>query len=334
MKRDEVRRAAREERTPRTLFESDFLLRVDDEVRMGALRFSTRRDGPFLAEPRQNRIPPLVDLRELLAASTRVTREEEGDDDLRLLLGPGASLGGARPKATVRDADGALAIAKFPHDADDYDIVSWEGVALSLAGRAGIEVPRWRLEEVDERRVLILRRFDREGTLRVPFLSAMSMLDANDHEERSYLEIADALRRHGAAAKLGLAELWRRIVFNILISNTDDHLRNHGFLYDHPHGWHLSPAYDLNPTPTQIGPRVLRTYIDEYDGTASLDGALATAAYYGLDLDQAKRIAGEVAAAVQTWRAEAAGLGATATSIGRMESAFEHDDLTLARSWI
>ncbi|WP_419933803.1 type II toxin-antitoxin system HipA family toxin [Candidatus Palauibacter sp.] len=333
LRRDEVRRARREGRAPRTLFESDFLLRVDDELRMGALRFSRSPDEPFLAEPRARRIPPLVDLGRLLAASTRVTRDEEGDDDLRLLLGPGSSLGGARPKAAVRDGDGGLAIAKFPHAADEYDVVLWEGVALSLARRAGIEVPDRRLEQVAGQRVLILRRFDRDGARRVPFLSAMSMLGADDREQRSYLEIADALRRHGVAAKRDLAELWRRIVFSILVSNTDDHLRNHGFLYDDAPGWRLSPAYDLNPTPTQIRPRVLRTHIDEYDGTASLDRALATAEYYGLDLDRAKRIAGEVGRAVSGWRADAAALGASAGSIARMESAFEHEDLTLAGSW-
>ena len=333
LRRDEVRRARRDGRAPRTLFESDFLLRVDDELRMGALRFSSDPHGPFLAEPRARRIPPLVDLGRLLAASTRVTCDEEGDDDLRLLLGPGASLGGARPKAAVRDGDGGLAIAKFPHAADEYDIVLWEGVALSLARRSGIEVADWRLEQIAGQRVLILRRFDREGARRVPFLSAMSMLGADDREQRSYLEIADALRRHGVAAKRGLAELWRRVVFSILVSNTDDHLRNHGFLYDDGQGWRLSPAYDLNPTPTHIRPRVLRTHIDEYDGTASLDRALPTAEYYGIDLGQAKRIGGEVAQAVSGWRAEAAGLGASARSIALMESAFAHEDLRMSRSW-
>ena len=333
LRRDEVRRAQREGRAPRTLFESDFLLRVDDELRTGALRFSTQHDGPFLAEPGTRRIPPLVDLGRLLAASMRVTRQEEGDDDLRLLLGPGTALGGARPKAAVRDTDGGLAIAKFPHAADQYDVVLWEGVALSLARRAGIEVPDGRLEQVAGQRVLIVRRFDRAGVRRVPFLSAMSMLGADDREPRSYLEIADALRRHGAAAKPGLAELWRRVAFSILVSNTDDHLRNHGFLYDDGEGWRLSPAYDLNPTPTQIRPRVLRTHIDEYDGTASLERALATAEYYGLDLERARRIAAEAGRAVSGWRVEARSLGASSRDIARMESAFEHEDLRLAGSW-
>lgn len=333
MRRDEARRARREGRTPRTLFESDYLLRVDDEARMGALRFSLNRDGPFLAEPGDRPIPPLVEMGRLLAAATRITRRDERDEDLRLLIGPGASLGGARPKATVRDGAHGLAIAKFPGVRDDYDLVLWEGVALELAGRAGIDVAAWRFERVAGRRVLLVRRFDREAGRRVPFLSAMSMLGADDRESRSYLEIADALRRHGVAARRDLTELWRRVVFSILISNTDDHLRNHGFLYEDGRGWRLSPAYDLNPTPAETGPRVLQTYIDEYDGAATVDRALATAEYYGLDLDDAKRIAGEIGRAVSAWRAAAAGFGASPEEVMRMESAFEHEDLDQAAGY-
>ena len=225
-----------------------------------------------------------MSLSRLLAASTRVTCREEGDDDLQLLIGPGSSLGGARPKAAVRDRDGGLTIAKFPHREDDRDIVLWEGVALGLAGRAEIRVPDWRIEHVAGRRVLIVRRFDRDGNRRAPFLSAMSMLGSRDNEPRSYLEIADALRSHGAAPKSDLAKLWRRVAFNVLVSNTDDHLRNHGFLYEDGLGWRLSPVYDLNPTPTDIRPRVLATNIDEHDGTASLDRVLATAEYSGIGM--------------------------------------------------
>ncbi|WP_420441489.1 type II toxin-antitoxin system HipA family toxin [Candidatus Palauibacter sp.] len=330
MRREEARRAGREGRRPRALFESDYLLRVDDEARMGALRFSlvsAGGDGPFLAEPGERRVPPLVELGRLLAAATRVTRREERDEDLRLLIGPGASLGGARPKAAVRDGAHGLAIAKFPGARDDYDLVLWEGVALELAAQAGIDVPVWRFEKIAGRRVLLVRRFDREASRRLPFLSAMSMLGTDERESRSYLEIADALRRHGAAVKRDLTELWRRVVFSILISNTDDHLRNHGFLYEDGRGWRLSPAYDLNPTPAEIRPRVLQTHIDEYDGAASLDRAMTTAEYYGLDLDDAKRIVGEVGRAVSAWRGTAARFGASPEEIMRMESAFEHEDL-------
>ena len=327
LRRAEVRRARMEGWAPRTLFESDFLLLVDDELRTGALRFRTNPDGPFLAEPRPGRVPPLVGLGRLLDACNRVTRRDELDEDLRLLIGPGSSLGGARPKAAIRDRDGALAIAKFPHADDDRDIVLWEAVALELADRAGIAVPDWRIERVAGRRVLVVRRFDRRGGSRVPFLSAMSMLGAGGNERRSYLEIADALRSHGAAPRRDLRELWKRVVFSVLVSNTDDHLRNHGFLYERDKGWRLSPAFDLNPAPTDERARVLATNIDEHDGTASLDLALGTATYYGLDPGDSGRIAGEVGRSVGGWMEVAGEMGATRRESDRMESAFSHEDL-------
>ena len=330
LRRAETRRARLEGRMPRTLFESDFLLLVDDELRVGALRFQTGPDGPFLAKPRPEGVPPLVELGRLLAACDRIARREELGRDLRLLLAPGSSLGGSRPKAAVRDRDGALAIAKFPSPQDDRDIVLWEGVALALADRAGIAVPEWRLEWVAGRRVLVVRRFDRVPGRRIPFLSALGMLGAADNETRSYLELADALRAHGAAPRTDLPDLWRRVVFSVLISNTDDHLRNHGFLHGRAAGWRLSPAYDLNPTPTDERPRVLSTHIDEHDGTASLDLALATAGYYGLSARDAKRIAGEVGRAVAEWRATARQMGASRAGADRMESAFAHEDLERA----
>lgn len=326
MRRAERRRAEREKQTPRTLFEADFLLFVDDEARQGALRFKTELDGPFLAPENSMRIPPLVDLPRLLSAAERVANEEEDDEDLKLLIVPGSSLGGARPKASVRDHDGHLALAKFPHKQDDIDVVTWEGVALSLAAKAGISTPEWRIEQLDDKPVILIRRFDRIDDARLPFLSAMSMLGANDNETRSYLEIADALRQYGAAAKDDLAQLWRRIVFSILISNTDDHLRNHGFIYESHEGWRISPAYDLNPVPVDIRPRVLSTAIDLDDPTASIDLALETAEYYGLDEAEAKAIAHEVGCVVATWREEAAGLGLSARDVERMASAFEHTD--------
>lgn len=283
MRRVERKAAEREKRTPRTLFEIDFLLRVDDELRAGALRFSETKGGPFLAEPGAFRIPPIVELGRLLEATERVLADKEDEDDLRLLIAPGSSLGGARPKASVRDANGRLAIAKFPHRDDGADIVLWESVALSLAARAGITVPQWRVEPVAGKSALILGRFDRDGARRIPFLSAMSMLGAADNEPHSYLEIAEALRRYGAAPNEDLHQLWRRAVFNVLISNTDDHLRNHGFLYESAKGWRLSPAYDMNPVPVDLKPRILCTAIDPDDPSASIDLAFAAARYFGLD---------------------------------------------------
>ena len=331
MRRAERRQAQREGRAPRSLSEADVLLLVDDEARQGALRFSTQPTGPFLAEPGAVRIPPLVELPRLLAGAARVADDTERDDDLRLLLGPGSSLGGARPKASVRDTDGRLCIAKFPHPQDELNVVLWEGVALALAAASGIEVPERRIETIAGKHVLIVGRFDRRAGHRVPFLSAMSMLGATDREPRSYPEIADALRRHGAAATQDLHQLWRRIVFNVLISNTDDHLRNHGCLYEDHRGWRLSPAYDLNPVPVDIRPRVLSTSIDADDPTASLDLALETVEFYRLGLNDARAITKEVARAIAQWRAVARGLGAVRRDIDRMASAFEHADLDAAR---
>lgn len=332
MRRAERRRAEREQQTPRTLHEVDYLLLVDDEARQGALRFAEQPDGPFLREEGAKRTPPLIELPQLLSASDRVVDDQDTDDDLRLLLAPGSSLGGARPKASVRDRDGHLAIAKFPRRDDEYDTVLWESVALTLAARAGIPVPEARVEVVADRPVLLLRRFDRVGAQRVPFLSAMSMLGARDNQAHSYLEIVDALRQHGAAAREDIQGLWRRIVFSILISNTDDHLRNHGFLYAGAGGWRLSPAYDLNPVPVDIKARVLATAINEDDGTASLDLAMSVAGYFELNAARARAIAGVVGRAVASWRQEAGRLGLPDPQIGRMASAFEHADLEQARA--
>ena len=331
MRRAERRRARRKGCAPRTLAEADVLLLVDDEARQGALRFSTDPAGPFLAEPGSARIPPLLELPRLLASAERVADDTEGDEDLRLLLGPGSSLGGARPKASVRDTDGLLSIAKFPHPQDELNVVLWEGVALALAEASGIELPERRIVRVAGKHVLIVQRFDRRAGHRVPFLSAMSMLGATDREARSYPDIADALRRYGAAPKRDLRQLWRRVVFNVLISNTDDHLRNHGFLYEDHRGWRLSPAYDLNPVPVDIRPRVLSTAIDTDDPTASLGLALATAEHYALGLNDARAVAKEVANAVAEWRAVARRSGAARQDIDRMASAFEHADLDAAR---
>jgi serine/threonine-protein kinase HipA len=330
MRRAERRRAEREGKTPKTLREIDYLLMVDDESRQGALRFSTKTGAPFLAEDKQNKIPLLIELPRLLSAAENVMGDKESDEDLRLLLAPGSSLGGARPKASVRDRDGHLAIAKFPHAGDEINAVLWEAVALTLAGKAGINVPEWRLEKIGKRPVLLLRRFDRLSGSRIPFVSAMSMLDARDNEQRSYMEFVDVLRQYGGAPKIDMRMLWRRIVLSILISNTDDHLRNHGFLYNDSAGWSLSPAYDLNPVPIDIKPRVLSTAIDLDDATASLELALHVAPYFELSKEDAHQIAYEVATAASSWRSVAADLGLTAIQIERMSSAFEHGEIQKA----
>jgi serine/threonine-protein kinase HipA len=331
MRRMERRRAEREGTAPRTLNEIDFLLLVDDEARQGALRFAEREGGPFLREEGIKRIPPLVELPELLSAAERVMEDKDSEEDLRMLFAPGSSLGGARPKASVIEKDGHLAIAKFPRKDDEINTVVWEDVALTLAHKAGIAVPDRRVEAVSKKPVLLLRRFDRKGKRRIPFLSAMSMLGSKDNEGRSYLEIVDALRQHGAAPKADMEALWRRLVSNILISNTDDHMRNHGFLYAGQEGWRLSPAYDLNPVPTDIKPRILATAINEDDNTASLALAMEVAGYFELEEGKAREIAKQVGNVVSKWRDEAARHGLTRNEIDRMASAFEHDDLKAAR---
>lgn len=330
MRRAERRRAEHAGQTPRTVIEIDYLLMVDDEARQGALRFAEHEGGPFLAEHGPTKIPPLIELPRLLSAAEHVLSGEDSEEDLRLLLAPGSSLGGARPKASIRDRDGRLMIAKFPNKGDEVNTVLWEAVALTLAAKAGISVPAWRIETVADKPVLLLRRFDREQGNRVPFLSAMSMLDAKDNEPRSYMEFVDALRQHGAAPRQDMHALWRRIVFSILISNTDDHLRNHGFLWAGPAGWRLSPAYDLNPVPTDVRPRILSTAIDLDDSTASLRLALQVADYFELNEADSQRIAAQAGAAVAMWRKVAIKLGLTSAEIDRMASAFEHEDLKAA----
>lgn len=333
MRRMERRRAEREKQTPRTLHEIDFLLLVDDEARQGALRFADRDGGPFLREEGVTRIPPLIELPKLLSAAQRFLDEKDTDEDLRLLIAPGSSLGGARPKTSVREKDGHLAIAKFPRRDDECNAVLWEATAIKLAKKAGIAVPAARVGTVAKKSVLLVRRFDRDGARRIPFLSAMSMLGARDNETRSYLEIVDALRQHGASPREDMEALWRQLVFNILISNTDDHLRNHGFLYEGRDGWRLSPAYDLNPVPVDIKPRILTTTINEDDNTASLALALDVAGYFELDAGRAREIAAQVGKAVSKWRDVAAGHGLTQSEVGRMASAFEHGDLEMARAF-
>ncbi len=327
MLRQERARARKAKTQPRTLFDIDFLAGVDDATRLGALRIKDPGGDAFIAQTGRP-IPPLIDLPKLLSATGRIERDRETDDDLVLVLAPGTSLGGARPKATVRDAAGRLLVAKFPKRDDDWPVTRWEAVALTLAARAGIAVPTWRFELVAKKPVVLLDRFDRsEAGHRIPFMSAMTALDAEDHgDQRSYMELVDVLRQQGAQPEADARELWRRIVFNMLVSNTDDHLRNHAFLHRGA-GWVLSPAYDMNPCPVDVKPRVHALAIDDADPTASLDLALRVAPNFGLSEADARGIAAEVGEAASTWRAVAKSFKLTPAQIERMESAFEHDDL-------
>lgn len=333
MRRAAAQRARASQKQPQTLNEIDYLLGVYDEARQGALRFSEAIGGPFLQQSNVSSIPPLIELPKLLSATENFLEDKESEEDLRLLLAPGSSLGGARPKASVRDKDGQLAIAKFSRKDDEYPTVLWEAVALSIAEKAGLTVPNWRLEFIANKPTLIIKRFDRNFSKRIPFLSAMSMIGAKDNEQHSYLELVDALRQYGASPVQDIVDLWKRLVFNILISNTDDHLRNHGFLYEKYKGWRLSPLYDVNPTPIEIKPRILTTTIDLYDSTASLDLALSVTKEFGLTQKEARRIAKEVGNAVNTWREEAKRFQIRAIEIERRASAFDHQDLIQATSF-
>lgn len=330
MRRSERARAEQEGRQPRTLFDIDFLAGVDDRTRLGALRFREPGSDAFLTTT-GTPVPPLIELPALLGATERIERGRETNNDIALVLAPGTSLGGARPKAGVRDKDDRLLVAKFPKRDDEWPITRWEAVALTLARAAALTVPEWRLETIVRRAVLLLGRFDRAGARgRIPFMSAMTALDATDHgDQRSYLELVDFLRQQGSKPDEDLRQLWRRIIFNILISNTDDHLRNHAFLRD-VEGWRLSPAYDLNPCPVDVKPRVHALAIDELDGTASLEIALAVAARFGIKPDEANAIVAQVGAAVADWRSVAKRLKLKPAEVDRMASAFDHDDLRKA----
>lgn len=329
MQRAERRMAQREGRQVRTLGELHYLLGVADETRMGALRFRWHGEEVFQA-PAHDGVPALIELGRLLQITERIERNEETDDDLQLIFAPGSSLGGARPKASVIDQHGHLSIAKFPKETDDYSIETWEEIALRLAERAGIKTPEHALLQVVGKPVLLSRRFDRDKGWRIPFLSAMSMAGSRDGERGSYPELVDALTAHGARAKEDAMQLYRRVVFNVMVSNVDDHLRNHGFLWSGQGGWVLSPAYDLNPTPVDVKARILATNIDLDEGTCSVELLQDTAEFFGIGARLARAIIREVAEASRTWRAVAAEVGARRAEITRMASAFEHDELQAA----
>jgi len=329
MQRAERRKAEREGRAVRTLLESDYLLGVSDESRLGALRFRRADGQAFLSESSRG-IPALVELGRLLQCTERILRDEETDEDLLMIFAPGSSLGGARPKASVLDQHGRLSIAKFPKESDEYSIETWEEIALRLADRAGIPTPHHELLEVAGRSVLLSRRFDRADGRRIPFLSAMALLGAKDGQTGSYPEMVDALARHGSQAKKDARALYRRVAFNVLISNVDDHLRNHGFLRFDRSGWTLSPAYDLNPVPADLKARMLTTNIDLEESTCSVDLLEASAEYFALSLPEARSILKEVAVATSSWRSVAEEVGTNGKEIHRMASAFEHEALQQA----
>lgn len=324
IKQNEEKRAEKEKRARRQLNQIDYLLAVYDFSRHGALRFKQTPDGDFLSAKDNKAIPPLVELPKLLMASEKVLDDDASYNDIRELLAPGSSLGGARPKASVIDKAGNLCIAKFPKKDDNNNNVLWEAVALTLAEKAGLNVQRWELTTALGKAVLLLKRFDRTGGgLRIPFLSAMTMLNANDGEsnEYSYLDLAEIIRTKGVNVTNDMKELWHRMLFSVLISNTDDHLRNHGFLRTDATGWQLSPLYDVNPSSDRTGN--LQLNIDENSSTASVELVMSVAEYFRLNKAEAEKIFNQTRSAVAEWRDVAKALGIGAGEIARMAAAFE-----------
>ena len=246
----------------------------------------------------------------------------ETANDLKLLLGEGSPLGGAQPKSAVVDKDGLLAIAKFPKPADNRSIPHGEILALALAKHAGLNAAEGRLLSVDGRPVALIRRFDRAGNRRISFLSAMSLLGLNDGDMATYTDIAEIIRYHSNAPTADLHELWRRIVFGVMIGNLDDHLRNHGFLHGGEGKWRLSPAFDLNPVPIEEKVRELTTWISEEGPEASLDLARHAAPSFALKASQADQIVREVSEATANWREVARQLGMKTSDMDAYGSAF------------
>jgi serine/threonine-protein kinase HipA len=331
IQRAERARAKAAVTAPRSMSEVDLLLGVRDDLRQGALRFRLNEQGPFLATE-ESGVPALTDLPALLDIAARAERDTADYEDLKWLLRAGSSLGGARPKAHVLDAAGHVAIAKFPSvNSDTWNVMAWEKVALDLARDAGVTVPDSQLIRIGDRNVLVVARFDRRGTARIGYASAMTMLEASDGDQRSYLEIAEVIEERSTAATAELRQLWRRIAFSILISNTDDHLRNHGFLHERGDSWMLSPAFDLNPNP-QPGSNDLSTAIDYTDTRASVDTLMSVADYFRLDASDALKVLAKVIRAVTRWRTVAKSHGLLQHDLDAMESAFVHAEGERARA--
>ena len=309
MRRREAAMARNEGRTEQKLFETDYLLGVYDNYRMGALRFKIDEDGPFLNDNSEMAIPPWTSIRELEQISLRLEKEDVIEDPeyfkwLSMIIAPGASLGGARPKVSIVDNDGGLWIAKFPSRNDQEDMGGWEIVTYELAIAAGISMAESKAQKFSSNYYTFLtKRFDRrDNGERIHFASAITMLgyeDGQDHADgASYLEIVEFIISHGANVGRDLEELWRRIVFSICVSNTDDHLRNHGFILT-DRGWLLSPAYDINPVETGSG---LKLNISDSDNSLDLDLAMEVSEFFRLGEERASEIIEEVKSAVRNWR--------------------------------
>jgi serine/threonine-protein kinase HipA len=328
MQRRENARARQEQQRPRTLTDWDFLLGVHDETRLGALRFKLP-GGAYVDSDTRFAAPPLTSLRELQAASLQFERHLNDEEHpeyakwLAQLIAPGSSLGGARPKASVRDEKGALCIAKFPSRQDTRDIGAWELVANSLARKSGIQVPDARALHYAESAftTFLVERFDRTATGgRIAFVSAMTLTQRKDGEAgASYLELVDLLQSRGANTQADCEQLFRRVLLNIRIHNTDDHLRNHGFFIN-AQGIRLSPAYDINPS---VDRNELSLAIDESDATCDVSLAMDAHKAYGISATQAEAALKSVNVAVATWRSEVTRFGIPKSEQTLMAAAFE-----------
>jgi serine/threonine-protein kinase HipA len=337
IRRAELARAQAEGTDPRPVGVLDVLTGVRDDLRQGALRYRRDEEGPFLAAgapavPALAGPAGLTDLARLLDVAVRAEQDAVGYAELELLVQAGGSIGGWRPKVHVVDAAGRAAIAKFPKAGwDSWDVMAWEKVAHDLARAAGISLPDSELLQVGDAHVFVVTRFDRRGARRAGYASARTMLNAGYGDQRSYLDIADVIQERSPAAAADLGELWRRIAFSVLISNTDDHLRNHGFLHERGGSWTLSPAFDLNPNPAP-GPKQLSTAIDRTDTTASVDTLMRVAGDFRLDTSAALDVLAEVTQAVAGWRGAAVALGLQQEDLDAMEPAFEHAETERARA--
>lgn len=308
----------------------DYVIGLEDASRLGALRFRMDERGPFLATT-QGRLPPLIRLQSLLQAVDAIHGETDTADDLRFLLGAGSPLGGARPKAAIGLPDGRLALAKFPKPDDTRDIAAGEILALSLASNAGIQVVEHRLVRVGRKSVAVIARFDRLGNTRIPFLSGATLLGLPRDDPGAYTLLADAIRNFGDDTKRDLLELWRRLIFSLLASNYDDHLRNHGFLMRHAGRWSLSPAYDINPVPEIDRVHSWKTPVSEERLEPSVVGVLDAAPKFGLKRSEAAAVLREVYQAVSKWRTVAAKLKLKPSTVAAYASAFEHRLMDEAR---
>ena len=332
-RRQAVRRAGQKPEAAQ-LQAIDFLLAVDDASRVGALRFQDEH-GVFCrpSEPGRRTVPPLIELGHLLAATRAFEAENETVADLAYLRGCGTSLGGMRPKCTVVDADGHLAVGKFPSVKDERAVTRGEVLAMQLAKACGLRVAEARLVDSDGVPVALIRRFDRTGEgRRISYVSAATLLgvDPAGAREHYYTEIVDALRVHGAEAQADIEELWQRMAFSVLITNVDDHLRNHGFIHAGRGQWRLAPAFDLNPFPDRV--RELKTWISEDTGPeAAVEALLSVLPYFRIPRAQANGILARMDSILSRWRQTGLELGMTGADLDQFADAFEHVERESAR---